>query len=147
MHIFKANLSDIARITPLFIDYRLFYKMPAQPEIAQKFLFDRCEQGQSTLFAAENEQGELLGFAHLYPLFCSLEMKPIWLLYDLFVSPLARKQGIGKALLEKADKHGRDTGAAFIMLSTATDNITAQSLYETHGYHRDTDFYSYNHLL
>ncbi|MGL4713090.1 MAG: GNAT family N-acetyltransferase [Shewanella sp.] len=134
-------------VSSLFIDYRLFYEVPAQADIAQQFLLERCEQGQSTLFVAENEQGEPLGFAHLYPLFCSLEMKPIWLLYDLFVSPRARQQGIGKALLERADQHGRETGAAFIMLSTGTNNLTAQSLYEAHGYRRDTDFYSYNHPL
>lgn len=85
----------------------------------------------------------MLGFAHLYPLFCSLALRRSWLLHDLFVAPSARQQGVTQALLERADRLGYDTGAAFLMLSTATDNQRAQALYERHGYRRDLEFYSY----
>ena len=66
----------------------------------------------------------------LYPLFCSLEMNRTWLLYDLFVSESSRRNGIAKLLLEQADKISEETGASFIMLSTAIDNLKAQNLYE-----------------
>lgn len=147
MNIFQAKVDDIPRAAPLFVQYREFYQVPAEPAAAEAFLLARCARQESVLFLAEHENGELLGFAHLYPLFCSLELKPIWLLYDLFVAPSARKQGVAQALLARADEHGRATGAAFLMLSTATDNLGAQALYEQHGYHRDLDFYSYNKLL
>ncbi|GJA14120.1 GNAT family N-acetyltransferase [Aeromonas caviae] len=50
---------------------------------------------------------------------------------------------MAQALLARADRHGQETGAAFLMLSTATDNRQAQALYEGHGYQRDNEFYSY----
>ncbi|MGY6040018.1 GNAT family N-acetyltransferase [Aeromonas sp. AE23HZ002T15] len=143
MNILQARIDDIPRVAPLFVQYREFYRVPAAPAAAEAFLQARCARQESVLFLAEHEDGEVLGFAHLYPLFCSLELKPIWLLYDLFVAPSARKQGVAQALLERADEHGHATGAAFLMLSTATDNLGAQSLYEGHGYHRDLEFYSY----
>ncbi|KOG95091.1 MULTISPECIES: GNAT family N-acetyltransferase [Aeromonas] len=143
MRIFQATPQDIPRVTPLFVEYRAFYRLPARPEAAEAFLLERCTAGESVLFVAQSEAGEVLGFAHLYPLFCSLALKPIWLLYDLFVAPAARQQGVAQALLARADRHGQETGAAFLMLSTATDNRQAQALYEGHGYQRDNEFYSY----
>ena len=35
------------------------------------------------------------------------------------------------------------TGAKGLVLETATDNLTAQSLYESLGYVRDTGYYTY----
>ncbi|MDX7900749.1 GNAT family N-acetyltransferase [Aeromonas media] len=113
MRIFQATPPDIPRITPLFVQYRAFYRLPAEPEATGAFLLERCTAGESVLFVAQSEGGEVLGFAHLYPLFCSLALKRIWLLYDLFVAPAARQQGV------------------------------AQALYEGHGYQRDIEFYSY----
>ena len=147
MILFQARPSDIPRVLPLFVQYRQFYRLPAEPEAAGAFLLARCVRQESVLLVAENEGGEVLGFAQLYPLFCSLALQPIWLLYDLFVAPDARQQGVAQALLARADDHGRATGAAFLMLSTATDNHCAQALYERHGYRRDLEFYSYTKPL
>lgn len=57
-------------------------------------------------------------------------MKRIWLLYDLFVAPEARKAGVAQQLIARADQLAKETDSAFIMLSTATDNVKAQALYE-----------------
>jgi hypothetical protein len=53
------------------VEYRAFYRLPARPEAAEAFLLERCTAGESVLFVAQSEAGEVLGFAHLYPLFCS----------------------------------------------------------------------------
>lgn len=74
-------------------------------------------------------------------------MKRIWLLYDLYVAPEARKHGVAKQLIERADQLAKETNSAFIMLSTATDNTKAQALYESNGYVRDEAFYVYNKLV
>lgn len=84
---------------------------------------------ESVIYFVEKD-GMPVGFAQLYPLFCSLEMKRIWLLYDLFVAPEARKEGVAQMLLARADQLATETDSAFIMLSTATDNVRAQALYE-----------------
>lgn len=88
-----------------------------------------------------------MGFTQLYPLFCSLEMKRIWLLYDLYVDESARQHGVAQQLIARAEQLAKESDSAFIMLSTATDNTKAQALYERSGFVRDTDFYVYNKML
>lgn len=88
---------------------------------------------------------KVVGLTQLYPLFCSLEMKRIWLLYDLFVDPSSRKQGVAEAFIARAGQLAKESDPAFIMLSIATDNT--QALYEKNGFVRDTDFYVYNKML
>ena len=59
------------------------------------------------------------------------------------MAPAARQRGVAQALLARADRHGRETGAAFLMLSTATDNRQAQAHYEGTAASGTTEFYSY----
>lgn len=74
-------------------------------------------------------------------------MKRAWLLYDLYVDDQYRKMGVGKQLLQRAEIFAKEKDSAYIMLSTATDNFRAQSLYEKSGYEKDTEFLTYlNHL-
>lgn len=145
MKIYQAQPQDVKKILPLFLGYRHFYHVEENLAEAEVFLYDRISLGQSIVFYVEDE-GKAVGFAQLYPLFCSLEMKRTWLLYDLFVIPEARKHGVANRLLERADQLATETHSAFIMLSTATDNIKAQKLYEDNGYLQDNDFYVYNKL-
>jgi ribosomal protein S18 acetylase RimI-like enzyme len=60
------------------------------------------------------------------------------------VEPDARRQGVGSLLLDAAVRFGRETGAARLTLSTEVTNSTAQALYESHGWLRQTEFYVYN---
>jgi ribosomal protein S18 acetylase RimI-like enzyme len=55
----------------------------------------------------------------------------------------AGRFGVGKALLEQARGWATQTGAKGLMLETATDNAKAQALYESLGWKRETDFYTY----
>lgn len=146
MNVFQAQPQDVEKILPLYLGYRRFYQVPESPQQAEAFLRQRITLGESTIFYIELE-GKAVGFAQLYPLFCSLEMKRIWLLYDLFVAPEARQSGVAQALLARADRLAQETHSAFIMLSTAKDNHGAQALYEKHGYVRDDVFYVYNRMI
>lgn len=74
-------------------------------------------------------------------------MKRIWLLYDLFVDESARKHGVAQKLISRAEQLAKESDSAFIMLSTATDNIPAQALYERNGFVRDREFFVYNKFL
>jgi len=42
----------------------------------------------------------------------------------------ARGQGVAAALLQKAKEFGIETNARWLMLETAADNYTAQSVYD-----------------
>ncbi len=53
------------------------------------------------------------------------------------------RQGVGRALMERARSFAQDNGAAGMALSTAVDNGPAQALYESLGWLRDEDFYTY----
>ncbi|MGL4984442.1 MAG: GNAT family N-acetyltransferase [Plesiomonas sp.] len=147
INISRATTADADKVAPLYVQYREFYHVDPQPKQALAFLHARLEQNQSVIFYAEDAEQNPVGFAQLYPVFCSLQMKPIWYLYDLFVSPTARKQGIGEALLTRCKQFGEETEAGFIILQTGVENTTAQALYEKMGYQRDTEFYSYIQTL
>ncbi|WP_234400151.1 GNAT family N-acetyltransferase [Shewanella marina] len=50
---------------------------------------------------------------------------------------------VGKALLNQAKQHALNTKAMGISLQTSSDNLQAQSLYESLGYQQKHDFYHY----
>jgi GNAT superfamily N-acetyltransferase len=138
----RAGLEDLALLVPLYDGYRQFYRQPADPAVAERFLRERLSRGDSVIFLAEDESGAL-GFTQLYPIFSSISAAPAWVLNDLFVSPAARRSGAGRALLERARQHGIETGARWLSLSTGRDNREAQALYEKLGWVRDTEYYHY----
>ena len=146
MKIYQAQPQDVDKVLPLYLGYRRFYQVEEKPEQSRDFLLKRLQLKESVIFFAESE-GKVVGFTQLYPLFCSLEMKRIWLLYDLFVDESARKHGVAQQLIERAEQLANESDSAFIMLATATDNTKAQALYERNGFVRDTDFYTYNKFL
>ncbi|WP_174509291.1 GNAT family N-acetyltransferase [Klebsiella oxytoca] len=146
MNIYQAQPQDIDTVLPLYLGYRRFYQVEENAPQARDFILKRLQLNESVIFYAEID-GKAVGFTQLYPLFCSLEMKRIWLLYDLFVDESARQQGVAQRLIARAEQLAKESDSAFIMLSTATDNTQAQALYEHNGFVRDNDFYVYNKLL
>lgn len=53
---------------------------------------------------------------------------------DFGVAPGARRQGIGRALLQAAEAAVRDAGAVLIFLEVAESNTPARALYAGQGY-------------
>ncbi|WP_374355456.1 N-acetyltransferase family protein [Chitinimonas sp.] len=139
----EDNLDEAGR---LFDAYRQFYKYPADLSSAHAYLAMRIKSGQATAYLAEVE-GQAVGFMMLYPTFCSLALAPIWTLNDLYVCPSHRGRGIAQALLEQAKRLGQESGAAYLQLSTAHDNHTAQRVYEAHGWVQDTVYRYYTLAL
>lgn len=143
IHIQEATLEDVDDIVPLFDAYRVFYEQPSNVQRARIFLMSRLRNKDSVIYLARNDAGEAVGFTQLYPSFSSVSVMPLWILNDLFVAPSGRRQGVGGALIERAKQLARDTRAAGLSLATATDNLTAQSLYESIGFARDEKFFHY----
>lgn len=142
-----AKLADLPAVATLFDSCRQFYEQTSALEVAAAFIRARMENGESTILVAEDTAVKApspLGFCQLYPSFCSVEMTPIFVLYDLFVTPAARGAGAGKALLLAAHDHAAVQGAKRLDLTTAKTNRTAQALYESLGWVRDEVFYAYN---
>jgi ribosomal protein S18 acetylase RimI-like enzyme len=139
----RANLQDADAIAPLFDAYRQFYEQASDLALARSFIGARLEKGESVIFVAE-DAGVMVGFCQLYPTFCSVEAAPIYTLYDLFVTQAARKSGAGRQMMLAAEDHARATGAVRLDLTTAKDNLRAQSVYESLDWVRDEIFYTYN---
>jgi len=135
----RAELDDLEALVPLFDGYRSFYRQPSDLAGARAFLAERLKRDESVIFIAMVD-GAAVGFTQLYPVFSSVSMKRLWLLNDLFVAPTGRRAGAGRALLDRAERWARETGAKGLTLSTEITNATAQRLYESAGWTKDDEF-------
>ena len=115
MSVRHAKLRDIEALGELLDGYRVFYDQPSDPAGARDFLAHRLGLGDSHLLVYEGEDGELLGFVQLYPLFSTVRLAPLWLLNDLFVAPNARDRGIGRALMNAARDLALANGAEIVI--------------------------------
>lgn len=146
--VIQAGLEHLDLVVPLFDAYRDFYDQVSDIEAARKFLEERISGKESVIFLTLQQEPQLgIGFTQLYPSFTSVGLGRIWILYDLFVAPEFRRQGIGRDLMDHARQFARSSGALGVELSTAKDNLGAQALYEKLGYKRDEEFYHYELVL
>ena len=140
MIIRRAKKKDIDKLSVLFDKYRIFYKQSSDIDNAKSFLKKRMKRMESVIFVAE-ERKELIGFTQLFPIFSSVSMKRTWLLNDLYVNEKARGMGVARKLLDAAKDFGAKTNSKWLILQTASDNFTAQKVYEKNGWIKETDFF------
>lgn len=100
-----------------------------------RFLASALQRKDVILLVAE-EQGAVLGYVY-----AGLEGNdwmalrgPAGVIYDLVVDPARRREGIGQRLLSDAVEALAARGAPMIVLSTATQNETAQRLFAAAGF-------------
>lgn len=136
--------ADLPAVAPLFDQYRQFYQQAPNLEAAQRFMTERFERHESVVLVAQAPTGQLVGFCQMYPSFCSVEAAPIYTLYDLFVSPLAREVGTGRQLMQAAQARAAADGMVRMDLTTARTNLKAQSLYTSLGWGRDDVFLTFS---
>jgi ribosomal protein S18 acetylase RimI-like enzyme len=138
-----AEARDLDQLAHLFDQYRQFYECPPDLGAAKNWLAENLERGRSTLFAADNGS-QLLGFTQLYPALCSVDLVDYFVLYDLYVIEVARRQGIARALMNAASEWAKAQGAARLDLETARDNVPGQALYRDLGYELDEVFLKFS---
>jgi ribosomal protein S18 acetylase RimI-like enzyme len=139
-----AGPADVSEVARLFDLYRQFYEQPPDLKRATAFIAERMACGDSVTLVAHMTSGELVGFCQLYPSFCSVEAAPIYVLYDLYAVPESRGQGVGRLLLQAAERQARGDGKCRMDLTTARSNVSAQGLYEAMGWVLDEVFLSYS---
>ena len=142
--VIEAQINHIEQVGELFDLYRQFYKYNSNLIESTKYIKDRIRKKESKIFIAINDVNEAIGFVQLYETFGSLDLGKIIILYDLYVKKNQRKNKIGKKLMLRSHEYAKKINAKRIQLSTATDNFIGQSLYESLGYVKDTDFYTYD---
>ena len=138
-----AESSDLDQLADLFDQYRQFYECPPDLSAAKNWIAENFERGRSTIFAADDGY-QLIGFTQLYPALCSVDLVNYFVLYDLFVAPSARRQGIARALMNGASEWAKAQGAARLDLETARDNYPGQALYRDLGYKLDEIFLKFS---
>ncbi|MEK0363105.1 GNAT family N-acetyltransferase [Pseudomonas sp. CBC3] len=141
--ILRAEHADVGGVSRLFDAYRMFYGQPSNLELARNFIAERIRNDESVIFYARDTAESYIGFTQLYPVFSSISARRSWILNDLYVAESARGRGVGRMLMNRAREHAIATGATGVSLETAKANAGAQRLYESLGYARDDEFYSY----
>ena len=142
--IIEAESSHIEQVGKLFDLYRQFYKYESNLIESTNYVKDRITNKESIIFIAINDVNQAMGFVQLYETFGSLDLGKIIILYDLYVKKDHRKNTIGRQLMLRSHEYAKKNNVKRVQLSTATDNFIGQSLYESLGYLKDTDFYTYD---
>ena len=128
----RIDEASLGEVEPLFEAYQRFYEVEEIDRDRNRSFLERFvgTDREGWLFGAYGDD-EILGFTCLHRHKSSLRAADTVLMYDLFVAPEARGQGVGRALIEKALEVARDSGAVCLEWSTAPDNTTAQRLYDS----------------
>lgn len=140
----KAEIQDVKQLAELFDQYRIFYHKDSDIPEAEKFLTERLQSKDSEIFVAEND-GKLVGFVQLYPLFSSTRMKRYWLLNDLYVNENFRGKGFSKQLIFEAQEMAKTSNACGILLETGKSNDIGNQLYPSCGFeiYDEVNFYEW----
>lgn len=139
----QAVLADLDALSSLFDAYRQFQGKAADLSACRAFLHDRFNHAESVMFLATGA-GEPAGFAQLYPSFSSTALARVFILNDLFVAQAGRRAGVASALLAAAEAYAWALGACRVSLNVAKGNTSAQNLYDTKGWVRDSEFFMYH---
>jgi GNAT superfamily N-acetyltransferase len=124
-------------LLPLIAAYQRFYEVEEIDDERNRAFFSRfLSPSEDGMLLGAWRGDELLGYACLYWSFTSLAPAETVLMNDLYVDPVARGQGVGRALIEASAAVGRERGAQRLEWMTRADNETAQRLYDSTGAER-----------
>jgi len=142
----RVGEADLSDLLPLMRGYCDFYEVnPADDSLLAlaRALIANPELEGVQLIARDGEDGSALGFATIYWLWSTSRAARIGVMNDLFTAPEARRRGVGEALIRACLDAVRERGAAVLQWQTASDNLSAQALYEAIGGIREqwVDYY------
>ncbi len=107
-----------------------FYRTVEIPDVTDATwsrIFDPLEPVHALVAARD---GGLLGFAHFLFQRSTWLVNPTCYLQDLYVSAVARKKGVGRALIGAVVLAAKEAGAASVYWNTHETNATARRLYD-----------------
>ena len=129
-----ATPEDHALWLPLFEAYAAFYKTPLTPQtIATVWDWIHDPENPFWCALAFGPDGRPLGLVQYQLMHRSLGGSMVCYLSDLFTTPDARGQGIGRALIDHVRTFARDRGLPNVRWLTAEDNAAARQLYDTYA--------------
>lgn len=142
----RAIQEDLNQLAILFDEYRQFYGKPSNISESLHFLTQRFENEQSVIFI-HIKDNVFTGFVLLYLGFSSVACAKYYILDDVYVRPVYRRQGSAKQLIDTAILFAKQQKALRISLETQKNNYQSHQLYENMGFVKDNEFQSYHYLL
>lgn len=122
---------DHAEWIGLWQHYLDFYDMFLPEEISERTFAEMCDaEGAIQGVLARNRTGRAVGFAHWVAHRSTWSATPYCYLEDLYVDPVARGDGVGRALVEHVVAWAREHGCTRVHWVTHTDNAKARALYD-----------------
>ena len=134
--------SDFETWKQLWQGYCDFYEESVPPVVTEN-TWTRLLDEESPLFGllAEDENGNVVGFTNCVVHAGTWSKRDMCYLEDLFVDPVVRGQGAGRALIEAVRTRGQAEGWHRVYWRTRNDNTTARALYGTLA--TETDWVTY----
>lgn len=124
---------EIEALAEIFDQYRAHYGEAFDPSRSAAWLDENLGTGRLRAFVAE-DGGTLVGFAITMEIPASLRLTRFWQIRDLFVLPMHRRAGVGRALLASVRAAASASGAIRLVVQTEEDNDPALRLYTDSGY-------------
>jgi GNAT superfamily N-acetyltransferase len=84
--------------------------------------------------------GKLLGYAVIYVIPFTLDLRPTLVLKELFVDSAARGRNLGHGLMQAVIEHGRSMNARMIRWQVLPSNEPAKDFYRQHAARVDVDW-------
>jgi GNAT superfamily N-acetyltransferase len=123
--------ADFAPWEQLWLAYLRFYRADVGNDVTAATFRRLCDQTDGMIgLVAVDDQGALVGLAHLVFHPSTWSSDPYCYLEDLFVAPVARGTGTATQLLEAAFAEAHRRGAARTYWETQEFNAPARSLYD-----------------
>lgn len=114
----------------LFRAYGEFYETRFPDEVLETVWSWLLDPAHEISALVADDEGVLVGFAHIRKLNDTFTAGPAWFLDDLYVAPDHRGKGVARALIERGYADGTANGGGTFRWITAADNETAQALYD-----------------
>ena len=101
------------------------------PDDVTEVTWQRFLDDLEPVHALVADEGEaLIGFAHYLFHRSTAQLNPICYLQDMFTAELARRRGVGRALIEAVCARAQAAGASRVYWHTQQKNATARALYD-----------------
>lgn len=139
----RATVEDLQQLSVLFDEYRQFYGTSSNLKESYNFLKQRFENQESVIFIHIKDD-KFTGFVLLYLGFSSVACSTFYILDDVYVTPVFRRQGSAKQLIDTAIQFARQENAQRISLETQKNNYHSHQLYEQLGFVKDNEFQTYH---
>ena len=142
----RARKEELHQLAVLFDEYRQSYGASSQLEQSYQFLQQLFDNQDSVIFL-QMKDDVFTGFVLLYRAFSTVSCETYYILDDVYVTPIYRRQGSAKQLIDTAILFARHEKALRITLETQKNNFQSHQLYETMGFVKDDEFQTYHCFL